>query len=350
MRRWALIALALLTGIPPAGAADVLIFSKTAGYRHDSIPATVAAVRELAATAGLAVWTTEDARVFDDTGLRDLKVVVFAQTTGDVLDENQEAALQRFILAGGGWMGIHAAADAEYGWPWYEELVGARFAGHPPGLQTGTVLPDGPRDPLTAMFPPGGWTVTDEFYNFPRNPRGRVRVIATLDEAGYAGGTMGADHPIAWCDPVGRGRAFYTGLGHTARVSTTRSSAPTWRRAWPTPPAPRPWTANPAGKAARAAPRAPHPEPRAGPASLLYANRSRGPARLPGEAETPHLGSADPMTQPWEVADDRSKPAGPLPGAVRRDLHALALVDAAGRHRQPDDAGGDGGAGPAGHR
>ena len=116
--------------------------------------------------------------------------------------------IELFIRSGGGWIGIHAAADTEYDWPWYEDLVG------PPGLQTGTVRPEGVGDALTQMFPPAGWRVTDEFYNFASNPGGRVRVIATLDEASYLGGTMGADHPIAWCYEVGRGRAFYTGLGH----------------------------------------------------------------------------------------------------------------------------------------
>jgi type 1 glutamine amidotransferase len=209
---------------PPVGEggpARVLLFTRTLGFRHASIPAAAALQRQ-AARHGLLVDHTEDPARFSATGLRRYRVVVFLSTTGDVLDPDGEAALRGFVAAGGGWVGVHAAADTEDGWPWYETLVGARFARHPPVQRASVRVVD--RDhPATARLP-AIWTRTDKWYDFRRNPRGRVRVLATLDESSYRGGGMGADHPIAWCQgpgsrsssPVGQGRAFYTAGGHTA--------------------------------------------------------------------------------------------------------------------------------------
>ncbi len=213
MRRWLAVgALCLATaGSPaPAGAQAerVLVFTKTAAFRHASIPAAIAALRGLAERHGLAVDPTEDAAAFSAGNLRRYRAVVFANTTGDVLDAAGQHALEGYIAGGGGYLGIHAAAATEYGWPWYGALVGAYFQSHPPGLQTGTV---------SFAHPVAGrrrWRVTDEFYNFRSNPRPRVTVIATLDERTYRGGAMGADHPIAWCQSFAGGRSWYTGLGH----------------------------------------------------------------------------------------------------------------------------------------
>ncbi|KDN22820.1 ThuA domain-containing protein [Amycolatopsis rifamycinica] len=188
----------------------VLVFSKTAGYRHDSIPAGIRAIRELGAAHGFAVTATEDASVL--TGSFD--AVVFLSTSGEILDAAQQAAFESYVEGGGGYVGVHAAADTEYDWPWYGQLVGARFETHPEIQQARFVTEDGAH-PATAHLPPV-WTRTDELYDFRTNPRGRVRVLQSLDESSYTGGGMGADHPITWCHPQGRGRAFYTGLGHTS--------------------------------------------------------------------------------------------------------------------------------------
>ena len=187
----------------------VLVFSRTTGFRHASIPAGIAAVRELGAADGFSVTATEDPAAVTPAGLAGYRAVVFLSTTGDVLDPAGRAALEAYVRGGGGFVGVHSAADTEYGWPFYGELVGARFASHP-AVQ-----------PVTVRFRPGAltaglpatWRVTDEPYNFRGRPAG-VRVLATLDESTYSGGTMGADHPIAWTSEVGRGRSFYTGLGH----------------------------------------------------------------------------------------------------------------------------------------
>lgn len=195
-------------------APHVLVFTRTTGFRHDSIPVGVQAVRELAAQAGLQVEHSEDPNVFGDEGLHGVRAVVFLSTTGDVLDAAQQAAFERYIAAGGGWLGIHAAADTEYDWPWYGTLLGgAWFDSHPPGLQGTHVRFEGAQAGLA-----DGWRVTDELYNYKRNPRDRVQVLATVDERGYAGGKMGDDHPIAWCAAIGNGRGWYTGLGHDAKI------------------------------------------------------------------------------------------------------------------------------------
>ncbi len=213
MRRWLFLgalflAIAGSSAVPEAHTERVLVFTRTAGFRHGSIPAAVAALRGLAERHDLAIDHTEDAAAFSDGNLRRYRAVVFANTTGDVLGDAEQRAFEAYIAGGGGYLGLHAAADTEYGWPWYGALVGAYFQSHPPGLQTGTV---------SFARPEAGehrWRVTDEFYNFGTNPRPHVEVIATLDERTYRGGAMGADHPIAWCQTVAGGRSWYTGLGH----------------------------------------------------------------------------------------------------------------------------------------
>ncbi len=198
---------------PEAGPASsrVLVFTRTSGWRHDSIPEAIAALRGIGAGAGIEVVATEDPGAFTPAALQAYDAVVFASTTRDVLDDAQQAAFESYVRDGGGYMGIHAAADTEYDWPWYGELVGAWFDSHPEGLQTSPVRFESPG----VLAQGATWTVTDELYNYRRNPRADVDVIATVDESAYEGGTMGSDHPIAWCHRMGGGRAWYTGLGHT---------------------------------------------------------------------------------------------------------------------------------------
>ena len=196
------------------GAYDVLVFSKTEGFRHSSIEPAIAALKSLGDEAGFAVVATEDAAVFAPPFLGGFEVVVFLNTTLDVLDSLQQVAFQSYIRAGGGFVGIHAAADTEYDWSWYGELVGAYFESHPP-VQPAEVLFTDRAHPATASLPLR-WQHTDEWYNYDINPRADVHVVAVVDERTYEGGTMGHDHPIAWAHEFEGGRAFYTGLGHTA--------------------------------------------------------------------------------------------------------------------------------------
>ncbi|HEY0638501.1 MAG TPA: ThuA domain-containing protein [Pseudonocardiaceae bacterium] len=203
-------------GAQPAPAFSVLVFSRTAGFRHDSIPAGITAVQQLGAANNFAVETTENPAAFTDANLARFRAVVFLSTTGDVLDGTQQAAFERYIRAGGGFAGIHAASDTEYSWPWYGQLVGSYFNSHPAN-QTATVKVEDPAHPSTAGLPQR-WSRFDEWYNFRSNPRGQVHVLASLDETTYSpgAGAMGHDHPIAWCRTFDGGRSWYTGGGHTA--------------------------------------------------------------------------------------------------------------------------------------
>ncbi|GAB2627920.1 hypothetical protein Aab01nite_81650 [Paractinoplanes abujensis] len=201
-----------------AAAADpysVLVFSKTAEFRHDAIPAGIAAIRQLGADNGFTVDATEDAAAFTDDNLAKYKAVIWLSTTGDVLDPGQQSAFERYIKAGGGYAGIHAASDTEYSWPWYGKLVGAYFSGHPANQQAVVKVEDHAH-PSTAGLP-DRWSRFDEWYNFRTNPRGAVHVLASLDETSYTpgSGAMGSDHPTAWCQDYDGGRAWYTGGGHT---------------------------------------------------------------------------------------------------------------------------------------
>ncbi|TXS32913.1 DUF1080 domain-containing protein [Streptomyces sp. adm13(2018)] len=191
----------------------VLVFSKTAGYRHASITPGIAALRDLGAANDFTVDATEDAQAFTTGNLGQYKAVVFLSTTGDVLDAAQQTAFERYVRGGGGYVGVHAAADTEYDWPFYEGLAGALFQSHP-AIQSATVRVEDRAHDATAHLGPA-WQRTDEWYNYRTNPRTTARVLASLDESSYTGGNMSGDHPIAWCKGYEGGRAFYTGGGHT---------------------------------------------------------------------------------------------------------------------------------------
>ncbi|HSF35420.1 MAG TPA: ThuA domain-containing protein [Nocardioides sp.] len=195
---------------------DALLFSKTAAFRHSNIDEATTAIQALAADNNFTVTATEDSTAFTDANLEQYEVVIFLSTTGDVLNDAQQGAFERYIQAGGGYAGIHAASDTEYSWPWYGELVGSYFNNHPPGTPTATVKVEDHAHPSTAGIEPL-WERTDEWYNFRTNPRGKVHVLASLDESTYTpgNGAMGNEHPIAWCQDYDGGRSWYTGMGHT---------------------------------------------------------------------------------------------------------------------------------------
>lgn len=202
----------------PATLDNVLVFSRTAGFRHTSIPVGIQAIQALGAANDFAVDATEDPARFTDEGLAAFDAVIFLSTTGDVLDDTQQGALERFVRAGGGWVGVHSATDTEYGWAWYGQLIGgaAYFLGHPAIQQVTVVLEGEPH--ISTEHLPATFQVTDELYSFRQNPRASVNVLMTLDESTYdqeqPQNVMG-DHPIAWYHEFDGGRAWYTGLGHT---------------------------------------------------------------------------------------------------------------------------------------
>ncbi|HTF20737.1 MAG TPA: ThuA domain-containing protein [Chryseolinea sp.] len=188
----------------------VLVFSKTKGYRHESIDTGKVVLMQLGRTNGFEVDTTEDASVFNDETLKRYQAVIFLSTTMDVLDVPQQDDFKRYIEAGGGFVGIHAAADTEYEWPWYGRLVGAWFKSHPK-TQQATVRKV---KAFGEDHVPDAWTRTDEWYNYKKiSPD--IQVTLSLDESSYEGGENGTNHPIAWYHEFEGGRSFYTGMGHT---------------------------------------------------------------------------------------------------------------------------------------
>ena len=222
--------LSLVVGVitAPAAAAQarfsVLVFSKVNGYYHDSIPAGQEAITELGAQHGFDVTVSDDATVFTDAGLAPFDAVVFNNTNsrdGDILTADQRAAFERYIRRGGGYAGIHSASGTEYDWPWYGQLMGAFFDKHP-AVQPLKVQVDDRVHPSTRDLPQI-WERTEEPYDFRTNPRGNVHVLASYDTRSYTGHTMGADHPIAWCQNFEGGRSWYTGLGHDAATYSDES-------------------------------------------------------------------------------------------------------------------------------
>ncbi len=196
----------------------VLVFSKTMGFRHSSIPNGKVAIMKMGAENGFDVDTTENADVFNEDSLKKYATVIFLSTTGDVLDYKQEAAFERYIQAGGGFVGVHAATDTEYDWGWYGRLVGGYFNGHPHQQEARFIIKDKSFG-ATSFFTDSVWKRKDELYNFKKlSPD--IHVVLTIDETSYEGGTNGAFHPMSWYQEFDGGRAFYTELGHTEESYT----------------------------------------------------------------------------------------------------------------------------------
>ena len=217
------LALAVAACSPPPSDTDaesgtsVLVFSRTVAYRHASIEAGIQALREMAEDAGIALTATEDPEVFSGGLLPSYDAVVFLSTSGDVLDDDQQAVLESFVRGGGGFVGIHAAADTEYDWPWYGELVGAWFDWHPPGVQTATLLVADADHPATESLP-SPWVREDEWYDL-RDMQEGLSILLEIDETTYKTADQNprpTPRPIAWYREFDGGRTFYTALGHTS--------------------------------------------------------------------------------------------------------------------------------------
>jgi type 1 glutamine amidotransferase len=201
-----------------AGGGDafgVLVFTDTEDFRHPSIPAGVQAITELGEEHGFFVEALPDDGLLTAGDLDRMAVVVFLNTEGEVLDMDERQALKAFIQGGGGYVGIHGGADAEYTWPWYGELVGAWLDNHPPGTQEASLEVVDPSHSSTSHLP-AIWLYDEQWYNFRTNPTRTVNVLINVDESTYSGGTMGDPHPIAWFQEVEGGRSWYTCMGHAS--------------------------------------------------------------------------------------------------------------------------------------
>lgn len=245
------LAVTVLLGLLPVAPAPAqeapefraLVFSKTNGFRHESIEAGNASIERLGAENDFTVDVTEDSAVFTDENLAQYDVVVFNNTNsrnGAILDAEQRAAFERYIQAGGGFTGIHSASGTEYDWAWYGDLLGAFFKVHPP-IQEVAIEVDDDVHPSTQHLPQR-WVRTEEPYDFVKNVRGEVHVLASFDEQSYNGATMGADHPSpgassstaaaagtpAW---VTRRRRIRTSPCSWSTSSVASSGRPAWSRA-----------------------------------------------------------------------------------------------------------------------
>ena len=190
----------------------ILVFAKTNGYHHESIADGLVAIQKLGKENNFAVDTTTDSLKFADANLQQYKVIVFLSTTGKVLGTEQETALQNFIHKGGGFVGIHAAADCEYNWPWYGKLVGGYFKSHPKQQNAKLLVVN--KDHISTKHLPDVWERWDEWYNYKDlNPD--VTVLIKIDETSYTGGENNGNHPMAWYHDYAGGKAFYTAMGHT---------------------------------------------------------------------------------------------------------------------------------------
>lgn len=196
------------------GPPKLLVFSKTMAFKHASIPAGIAALEKLGQENNFVIDTTTNGELFTDENLAQYSAVVFLSTTGNVLNAKEEAAFERYIQAGGGYVGIHAAADTEYDWGWYNKLAGAQFLSHPAGTPEADFIIKDKNHPSTEFFTETVWHRTDELYNY-KNIYDGINVLVTVDESTYEGGENGENHPMAWYHDFDGGRAFYTAAGHT---------------------------------------------------------------------------------------------------------------------------------------
>jgi type 1 glutamine amidotransferase len=204
--------LLMVSFAPPRKKKKILVFSKTAGFRHkESIAAGKKYLMELGSKNKFGVDTTENADVFTPENLKQYAAVVFLCTTGNVLNDQQQLAFEQFIKNGGGYVGTHSAADTEYDWPWFGELNGAYFKSHP--KQQDAVFNVVDQNNISTAHLPKVWKRFDELYNFKWIGTD-LHILITIDENSYTGGANGDDHPMAWYHDFDGGRAFYTALGH----------------------------------------------------------------------------------------------------------------------------------------
>ena len=213
-------------GFTPIETFDVLVYHEIdpdGGFFHPSTPDGVIALKALGQSNGFTVVDTTDSSIFNDADLAQFEAVIFFQTHQDVMTDGEQAAFERYIRNGNGYVGIHIASGTEYDWGWYGGLVGARFNNHP-NTQQAVVNIEDPSHPSTSSLP-STWVRTDEWYNFFNGPdRNVVHVLATVDETTYdtadgiaPGSEHGSDHPIAWCQVYDGGRSWYTGMGHLSQ-------------------------------------------------------------------------------------------------------------------------------------
>ncbi len=217
--------------LPALKSPAVLVFSKTQQFNHkEAIPAAESLIQNLGEKHGWSVYITENGAIHNDNDLAQFDVLFWNNVTGDVLNQEQQAAFKRYLENGGGWVGVHGSGDTSGTWQWYnEKIIGANFIGHPmnPQYQTATVYTENPSEVITQHLG-GQWQHNDEWYSYDKSPRlTGATVLATIDESTYSPMffkediAMGEDHPVIWKRCINQGRALYSSLGHTAEAYAT---------------------------------------------------------------------------------------------------------------------------------
>lgn len=201
----------LLICCQAATAQTILVFSKTNGYRHQSIETGIRTLDSLAQSLGYQIYFSEDSLDISAEKLNAVDVLIFLSTSGDILNEAQQIAVEDFMKQGKGFIGIHGASATEYDWNWYVGLVGSFFVDHP-SIQHAKLYIN-KDDPIFTDLPQS-ISIEDEWYNFSKPFPNTLKTLITIDETTYQGGTMGDFHPSTWYHEYGGGRAFYTSLGH----------------------------------------------------------------------------------------------------------------------------------------
>lgn len=209
----------------------ILVFEKILGFRDEpSVRAAHKALEDLARRRGWSITFSENGAVFNEAQLKAYQAIIWNNVSGDALTVPQQKAFRNYLGRGGGFVGVHGSAgDSIYLWDWYADtLLGARFIGHPmnPQFQSAKVIVEAPGSGISAGLP-DSWTMTEEWYSFKHSPRAKgVTVIARLDESSYKPGPLAmGDHPIAWTRCIGRGRSFYTAIGHRPESYTEPNAA-----------------------------------------------------------------------------------------------------------------------------
>ena len=207
-----LISVVMMTSYSMPKQKKILVFSKTAGYRHSSaIQSGKKEIPLLGIKNNFTVDTTESPEAFTTENLKQYSAVIFLCTTGNVLNDEQQKAFEQFIRSGGGYVGLHSASDTEYDWPWFGELTGAYFKNHP--RQQEAVFNVVDNEHISTSHLPKVWKRFDELYNF-KWIGVDIKVLITIDENSYTGGGNGDYHPMSWYHDFDGGRSFYTALGH----------------------------------------------------------------------------------------------------------------------------------------
>jgi len=222
--------------IPPAPHAKqihlkhVLVIGQTKGFEHDSVPDAMAAIYNMGHETGLwdtTIRTDTELLTKKDLGrnaknLNYFDVIVFTSTTGELdLDDSQKADIVSFVKEDGkGFVGIHAALDTNYKWPEYGEMTGGWFDQHPWFTFNAPIVNESPNSPIVNHFP-HEFVKYDEIYQPKDWSRDKVNVLLSLDASrlDYANNPrihrQDHDFAVAWTKMYGKGRVFYSTLGHT---------------------------------------------------------------------------------------------------------------------------------------